>query len=134
MSLRFDTSKIADKAFLSRMGSDIPGVMEDPTKEYWSHEIEAIAHWSMVVDLGSITEANVDKWYSRYVTFMLATNTPRDQWYITLAMLRKAIGFSVNVSDATDAAYAKWIRSKIEETAARIVNNARRELDGPASV
>ena len=52
--------------------------------------------------------------------FMLATGTPQSEWYITLDMLRKSIGLTTNVSTDTDAAYAKWIRSKIEETAPRM--------------
>lgn len=131
MSLRFDTSKIADKAFITRMGSSNPEVMEDPTKEYWSHEITAVVHWSMIVNLGSVTEANYEKWYARYAMFMLTQGTPRSEWYITLAMLQKCIGLTCNVSDYTDAAYAKWIRSKIEETASSIARSAKRELDAP---
>lgn len=133
MSLNFDTSAIADKAFLTRMGSDIPGHMEDPTKEYWSHEITAVVHWSMIVSLSSITEANHEKWYARYVQFMLATGAPRDEWYITLDMVRKSIGLTTNVSTDTDAAYAKWIRSKIEDRAREILNGERRKLDEPTS-
>ena len=51
MSLNFEhLSNIADKAFLTRMGSAVPAHMEDPTKEYWSHEITAVVHWSMIVN------------------------------------------------------------------------------------
>lgn len=131
MSLRFDTSKIVDRAFVTRKGSAIPGVMEDPEQEYWSHEITAVVHWSMIVSLGSVTEANYQKWYNRYAQFMLTQGTPRSEWYITLDMLHKSIGLTCNVSDYTDAAYAKWIRSKIEESARSITFDAMRELHGP---
>lgn len=131
MSLRFDTSKIADRSIVSRPGSSNPDAMEDPTKEYWSHELTAVVHWSMIVNFGSVTEANYEKWYARYAMFMLTQGTPRSEWYITLEMLKRCIGLTCNVSDYTDAAYAKWIRSKIEETAKAIVSNARRELDAP---
>lgn len=132
MSLNFDTSKL-DKSFTTRMGSADPGHMEDPTKEYWSYEVTAVVHYSMIVSLSAITAENHEKWYGRYVTFMLATGTPKADWYITLDMVRKCIGLTTNVSTDTDAAFAKWIRSKIEQTAKDAVTNARRELDAPTA-
>lgn len=133
MSLNFDTTKIADKEFITRMGSDVPGVMEDPTKEYWSHEITAVIHWCMVTDIGTITEANYETWYNRYVSWMLACGYPKDEWFITLEMVRKSVGLSTNVFNTTDAAFAKRLRARIQETASNEVRRQRKALDEPTS-
>jgi hypothetical protein len=133
MSLNFDTSKIEDKDFLTRMGSAEPGVMENPEKEYWSHEISSIVHWTMITNVGRITEANYLKWYERYVQYHLASGIPRDQWFVKLWMVRKAIGLSTNVSDYTDAAQAKWLRGIIERNAQDIAAAELRALDEPTA-
>lgn len=131
MSLNFDTSKL-DPAFTTRKGSSNPGTMEDPTKDYWSHELEAIVWAHLAVGLSGVTDANIGTWYKRYVMWSLACGTPSNKLYITLEMLRKAVGLTCNVSNETDAAFAKKIRTRMEEYASDAYYRAARELDTPA--
>lgn len=133
MSLNFDTSKIADKAFLTRMGSDVPGVMEDPKEEYWSHEITSVIHWCMITSIGTITEANHEKWYARYLAYNRAMGYSAGDQFLTLEMVRKSIGLSTNASNETDAAFWKWLRSLMEREIQSQITGERRKLDEPTA-
>jgi hypothetical protein len=127
MSLNFDTSKL-DREFTTRKG-DPERMGEDPNAEYWSHEVEAIVWAHMAVGLPGVTEDNIAKWYRRYLIWNMVIGSKEP--YITVEMLRKAVGLTCNVSTETDAAWRKRMFSIMEREAEAKYNRLARELDEP---
>lgn len=80
-------------------------------------ETEILIWATMSVDLGSITEANIEEWFLR-MTFVerlfgtFGTNGDGTPWRITPEVLRRHIGLSTNVTTHTRA---KWLKRQTEE-------------------
>jgi hypothetical protein len=85
---------------------------------------EAIIFGSMGVDLGSITEENLDEWtyritlYQKLNSAMLRING--EPFYITREHLERRIGLKVNVSNMTRT---KWRNKMLEDSHIRQIEN-----------
>ena len=110
MSLNFDVSKIANHTVVTTSPFD---------EKKWHTVTEALVWASMAIELGEITEANVDKFYRRLALWQKAFGPwlrfNDAEIYLTLEDVKLHIGLTTNVSNSTDKAFA----TKLVEAMAR---------------
>jgi hypothetical protein len=99
MSLDFSVKDVKDATILARWEGD---------REYWSHEVEAVVHWSYAIGMNRIVnEADRKLWYRRYVAIQMAMGYGKDDLWVTPEMLDRLEGLTTNVSQMTDTQFNK---------------------------
>jgi len=119
MALHIGYKNIADESFVY--------VTDDQGRKCLSDPVVTVGHYCMVIGIREITAENYTKWYARYTMFARAIDEPRENWF-KLDTIRRCIGLTANVAEETDAAYAKWIRTKLEERAKTDLYNEGKEM------
>lgn len=129
MSLNFDYSKIVDNERVTTHPDDIG---KDPTKEKVRyHSVFNSMVWNlMIIGVGRINEKTLPTVQARMAQYQkalgaaLSDHDGRDI-YITDEDLAKMVGLSTNVSDMTDAQWAKHLIGMIDREAGHIRKSDR---------
>ena len=118
MSLNWDLSKCKDVDKIK--GDGLPWVIT-----------ECLIWYTMAVDLGSITEDNIDEFCTRmYITDNASTPMMYDgkeHRSITYAEVKDRIGLSTNVCHRTKAQFSKRIASMLRDGAESKLRKMKRE-------
>jgi hypothetical protein len=99
MSLNYDLRKVADTE-----------LTRDPGTR------ETMIFQTMIVDMGEITAANAEEFYTR--TKMIDRAYPYGDSGITRAHVQAFIGLKTNVATTTNAAFGKRVLDALRRTAA----------------
>ena len=112
MSLNWDCTKVRDKQ----------EVLEGTE---WL-KANAIIFSTMAIDMGQITEKNVDEFYARYKGLEFAIkNTVAEGVTVTRADIARRVGLSTNVATRTRAQYLKRLGEMIMRDIDREVKQER---------
>jgi hypothetical protein len=119
MSLNWDISKIED--FDDLWVKD--GTDEDGKDMFQLNKATDSLIWaSIAVDLGSITEKNVDKWLERLAAISVIDNGAWDN-LVDRDIIERHIGLKINVYPITDAKFwnkcKRHLKDKAQEKIAR---------------
>lgn len=118
MSLNYDLTKIKDfKALYICEENEQEECQLNPTTE-------RLIFLSMEVDLGEISEKNVDEWLVRLEMMRMVGWAPRTP--ITRADIERHIGLRTNVASKTRAGYKTKLAKHIEREAVEKVEKAKK--------
>lgn len=140
MALHWDISKVKDTHLLHNTAPEKGG--EPPFPKGSPEDIEGDVQWAitdaliwatMGVDMGSITEKNIDEFYTRLVMMVKASgpllHKGGEPYHISYEDVRRRIGLSTNVSTKTPAQFNKRMAEMLRDRAGAQMANEKRKLE-----
>jgi hypothetical protein len=123
MALDFNTKNVKDQSLLTVIAkADDPMQGVKKGQELWSPLVEALAHVTMGIGLGELTEKNLPEFLLRVRLWERCFGAMRKSHtggklvdvYFTVAELRGMVGFRTNVSPLTRPVFLRNLAAHLE--------------------